>query len=136
MKHTNEVSIPRPVVIVVDDDRAVRNSLKFSLEVEGFAVKAYACAGDLLACDIRTGCACFVVDQILPGMNGLDLIARLRERRIATPAILVTTQPALAVRERAARDHVRIVEKPLLGNTLVDAIRDACMPPADNSRGT
>jgi two-component system, LuxR family, response regulator FixJ len=126
MKTQNNPS--SPVVIVVDDDRAVRNSLKFSLEVEGFAVRAYACAGDLLNAPIPPVCACFVVDQILPGMSGLDLISRLRARQISTPAILITTHPNAALTERAKRANIRVIEKPLLGNALVDSIRAACAP--------
>jgi two-component system response regulator FixJ len=130
MKAQTNPSSPRAVVIVVDDDRAVRNSLKFSLELEGFAVRAYACAGDLLDSPQFPACACFVVDQNMPGMNGLDLIAKLRERRISTPAILITTHPSAAVIERAKRAAVPIVEKPLLNGTLVDGIRAACAPHA------
>jgi FixJ family two-component response regulator len=76
-----------PVVIVVDDDSEVRNSLKFSLKVEGFAVRAYQSADDLLDSPNPLECACFAIDQKLLGMTGLDLVAKLRERRISTPAI-------------------------------------------------
>ena len=126
MKTQNNPSTPHAAVIVVDDDRAVRNSLKFSLEVEGFAVRAYACAGDLLNAPDRPVCACLVVDQNMPGMTGLDLIARLRKRDILAPAILITTQPNASVIERAQRADIRIIEKPLLGNALLDGIRAAC----------
>jgi len=119
-------SNPCTVVIVGDDDIAVRNSLKFSLEIEGFAVFAYRCAADLLDSSDPPDCGCFVVDQILPGMTGLDLIAKLRERRILTPAILITSHPSAAVIDRAKQAHVRIIEKPFLNNTLIEGIRAAC----------
>jgi FixJ family two-component response regulator len=121
------------VVIVVDDDTAVRNSLKFSLEIEGFAVVAYRCAADLLDSSDPPDCGCFVVDQNLPGMTGLDLIATLRERRILAPAILITTHPSAAVIARAKQTHVKIIEKPLLNNTLIDGIRVACLQPHPNA---
>jgi FixJ family two-component response regulator len=57
------------------------------------------------------------------GMSGLDLIATLRARRIDAPAILITTHPNAALRERAAVNGVPIVEKPLLGPTLSDSVR-------------
>jgi FixJ family two-component response regulator len=57
-------------------------------------------------------------------MSGLDLIAALRERNISTPAILITSHPSLSLRERANKAHIPIVEKPLLGNALLDKIRD------------
>jgi two-component system, LuxR family, response regulator FixJ len=117
---------PCPVVIVVDDDNAVRNSLKFSLKLDGFAVRAYGCAGELLESLDSLECACFVIDQNMPGMRGLDLIAKLRERRISSPAILITGDPSAAVIDRAKRADIRIVEKPFLNPALVDGIRAAC----------
>jgi len=124
MKMQSELSVPGPPVIIVDDDAAVRNSLKFSLEVEGFAVRVYPSAIELLneTEPLRDGC--LVVDQNMPGMSGLDLIAQLRARDIAVPAILMTSYPTTAVRERAARARVAIVEKPFLGNILIECIRD------------
>lgn len=112
------------VVIVIDDDVAVRNSLKFSLEIEGLAVRSYADAAEVLAADDLERCSCLVVDQNMPGMNGLELIALLRARRIAAPAILITSHPSLSLLERAQKADVPIVEKPLLGNALLDKIRD------------
>jgi FixJ family two-component response regulator len=61
----------------------------------------------------------------MPDMSGLELIARLRDRDISAPAILITSHASLALRERAERANIPIVEKPLLGNALLDAIRDA-----------
>ena len=127
MQNPSKQPNPCPVVIVVDDDCGVRKSLKFSLKVEGFAVLAYACAGDLLGSLDPLECHCFVIDQNMPGMKGLDLIAKLRERRISTPAILITGDPSAAVIDRAKRADIRIVEKPFLNPALVDGIRAACL---------
>ena len=127
MKRHGELAAIDPLVIVVEDDQAVRNSLTFSLEIEGFAVRSYADGRDLLD-DGREvpGGGCLVVDQHMPGMTGLDLISKLRARAVAAPAILVTSHPTVTVRDRAAKAGVRIVEKPLLGNALIDVIRDLC----------
>src|SRR5205085_4268734 len=126
MHNQIELSVPRSIVIVVDDDPAIRNSLKFSLEIEGFAVRTYACATEFLdSSDARVG-NCFVIDQKMPGMTGLDLISNLRARHISAPAILVTSQPSAALTKRAAQSDILIVEKPLLCNALVERIRDAC----------
>ena len=116
---------PTATVIVVDDDAAVRNSLKFSLEIEGFSVRAYSDGAELLRAGELTPCACFVIDQKLPGMNGLEVVAELRKEHIAAPVILITSHPNNAVQQRAALAGVPIVEKPLLGNTLIDRLRDA-----------
>lgn len=112
------------VVVIVDDDLAVRNSLKFSLEIEGLTVHSYATGPEALNADDLDRCDCFVIDQKMPGMDGLDLIATLRDRCVCAPAILITSYPSLSLRERAAKARIPIVEKPLLGNVLVDKICD------------
>jgi two-component system, LuxR family, response regulator FixJ len=124
MKRQGESSSAGPVVIVVDDDVAVRNSLKFSLEVEGFVVRAYPGGTELLKDAELQRAGCLVIDQNLSGMNGLEVVARLRARDVAVPAILITSYPTAALRDRAAAAGVAIVEKPFLGTILVDRIRD------------
>ena len=125
MNTPHELSPAGPVVIVVDDDAAVRNSLRFSLEVEGFAVRDYASGAELLKDTGRSGGGCLVVDQNMPGMTGLDLVARLRERAITFPIILMASRVTPVLRERAIRAGISLVEKPLLGNLLLDRIRGA-----------
>jgi len=113
-----------PLLIVLDDDAAVCASLKFALESEGFAVHTHRSGDDLLGDASLADCACFIVDQRLPAMSGLEVVAELRKKRIAAPAILITSQPTIMLQERAARAGVPIVEKPLLGNGLIDRVRD------------
>ena len=110
------------LVLVVDDDPAVRNSLKFALEIEGYRVRLFRGGSDLLGLANLPEASCVVVDYNLDGENGLDVIATLRRRNYATPAVLITSNPSGAVRQRAEAAGVPIVEKPLLGNALIDAI--------------
>ena len=124
MEKQDESTIQGFVVVVIDDDLAVRNSLKFSLEIEGLTVRGYATGVDFLNAGDVAPCDCFVIEQKMPGMSGLELIAQLRDREISAPAILTTSHASLALRERAERARIPIVEKPLLGNALLDAIRD------------
>jgi two-component system, LuxR family, response regulator FixJ len=124
MKRQGQLSAAGPLVIVVDDDLAVRNSLKFSLEVDGFVVRAYSGGIELLNDTELLRGGCLVIDQNLPGMNGLDLVAQLRVRDVAVPAILIASYPTAALSARAAKAGVPIVEKPLLGTALVDRIHD------------
>jgi FixJ family two-component response regulator len=121
-----QLKAKEPVVVVVDDDPAVCGSLKFSLELEGFSVRTFPDGAELLQDGNLDDCSCFVVDQRMPGMSGMDLIARLRERKVATPAILIISQPSDALSARAAAVAVPIVEKPFLNNMLVERIREAC----------
>lgn len=110
---------------VAVSDVAVRNSLRFSLQIEGFRVRAYADANELLSDPNMPLCDCFVIDQNMPGIGGLDLLAALGERSMPAPVILLSGRVNPALLQRAARAKVSIIEKPLLGNGLVDAIRAA-----------
>jgi FixJ family two-component response regulator len=117
------MAVRNALVIVVDDDAAVRNSLKFSLEVEGFAVRAYADGRELLKeVEFPRG-DCLVIDQNMPGMSGLEVLAVLRGRNVLIPAILITSHPDPALRRRADSAGAPIVEKPFLGSALIDGIR-------------
>jgi FixJ family two-component response regulator len=113
----------RSVVLVIDDDPAVRNSLKFALEVEGFSVQVYPTGTALLDEHDLPKNGCLVADYNLPGINGLDLIQLLRARDVKLPAILITSHPAAVIRSRAASAGVRLIEKPLLNDTLFQCIR-------------
>jgi two-component system response regulator FixJ len=125
----HELTMRGAVVAVVDDDPAVRHSLKFALEIEGFSVRVYPSGAELLNDLDTAGAECLVIDQNMPGMNGLDLVASLRNRNESAPAILMTSHPTIRLRESADKAGVPIIEKPLLGNTLIDRIRDALSRP-------
>ena len=116
----------RPMIAVVDDDPAVCGSLKFALELEGFAVRTYHSGAELIHVGDFEGFDCFVVDQRMPGMTGMELVEVLRARRILTPVILIISHPNAALSARAQKAAIPIVEKPLLGNALVERIREAC----------
>jgi FixJ family two-component response regulator len=112
----------RPLVVIVDDDPAVLNSLAFSLGVDGFAVALFHDGSELLR-GPSPDCACIVLDYRLPDMNGLDLADRLRARGVDAPMILITSDPAPRVLRRASAAGVRVIEKPLVDGDLQDAIR-------------
>ncbi len=113
------------VILVVDDDSAVRSSLKFMIEVEGFEVNAYSSAQELLNEDSLPANSCLVTDYHMPDMTGLELVDQLRDRQISIPAILMTANPTEILRNRAAAAGIPIIDKPLLGSRLLDAIRKA-----------
>jgi two-component system, LuxR family, response regulator FixJ len=125
MTHQNELSSNGLIVIVIGGDLAVRHALKFWLEVEGLTVRSYATGAELLVAGELARCDCLVVDQKIPETSGLQLIAQLRDRNFSAPAILVTSQPSLSQRKQADKAGVPIMEKPLLGNGLLDTIRGA-----------
>ncbi len=126
MKDGENAPTRRPVVAVVDDDPAVCGSLKFALELEGFAVRTYHSGSEVLGARDLGTCNCFVIDQRMPEMSGMDLVDALRGRQMSAPVILIISSPNTTLSARAAKAAIPIVEKPLLGNALVERIREAC----------
>ena len=113
-------------VIVVDNDTAVRNSLKFALELEGLAVRLFEDGAELLAATDLPRNGCFVIDYNMPGMNGIELVARLRQRGVDSPAILIASQVSDDLYDRAKRSgYRRVLEKPLYDSDLLDSIHAA-----------
>ncbi|WP_114947701.1 response regulator transcription factor [Microvirga calopogonii] len=120
------MSQPMGPVIVVDDDEAVRNSLKFALELEGLTVRLFKDGPDLLSSGDLPQNGCFVIDYNMPGMTGIELVNRLRLRRGDCRAILIASQVSDDLHDRAARSGFRIVlEKPLHDSELLDSIHAA-----------
>ena len=111
-------SVPSATIVLVDDDAALRTALTFTLELDGFAVVGFASGEDLLAATLPDPPVCLVLDYHLPGMTGVDTLARLRARGVKTPALLITSHPNPSVRVTIAALDAVIVEKPLLSDAL------------------
>ena len=116
---------PPPVLLIVEDDRSLLSALTFALDAEGFQTRPYADGQSLLAEKDGIVADCLVIDQRLPGLDGLSLLEILRGRNIAAPAILITSNPDRLCRQRARDLGIPIVEKPLLNNALHRAIEEA-----------
>jgi FixJ family two-component response regulator len=112
------------VVLVVDDDAAVRSALKFALEVEGLRVQLYENSAALLADQNLPEQGCLVIDYRMPGLDGLELIERLRSRNVPLPVILISGRINKQLLSRAERLGVsRVLEKPLSDAALIEGIR-------------
>jgi FixJ family two-component response regulator len=112
-----------PLVIVVDDDAAVRNSLKFLLEIDGFAVRTYESAQELVREGDSSDCRCLIVDHEMPHMTGFELVAALRKEGSEIPVILISGNVTPALKTRASNLGVPIIEKALMGDGLIELIR-------------
>ena len=115
----------QPLILVADDDRAVRESLKFALETEGLDVHVFDGGVDLLADPQLAEARCIVLDYRMSPMDGLAVMTELKARDLKAPVIFIAAHATDYLRRRAARagiDHV--IEKPLLDTALIDSIRD------------
>jgi len=116
-------STRRPRIAIVVDDDLLLNALAFSLEADGWEAAPFRRPVELLETPICVHC--LLVDRDLPGMDGLALILRLRERGVTTPAVIIAGKADAAFSERTARVGVWIVDKPLIGDEFKQRIRAA-----------
>lgn len=109
---------------IVEDDAAVAESLVALLASWGFDCRVYASAEACLAAGAEAAADCLLVDVRLPGMDGLALVAALRELGVATPAIMVTGHGDVAMAVRALQNGAQdFIEKPFIDADLVARIR-------------
>ena len=114
----------RKLVLIVDDDQAVREALQFALRLEGLCVHVHSGAAALLADPDLSRAACVILDDRMPRMDGFALLSRLQAGNANLPAIMLTSHATPGVRARAEAAGVsKVLEKPLLDNTLMDSIR-------------
>jgi two-component system response regulator FixJ len=116
---------PAMIVHVVDDDEAVRDSLRFLLEQEGHTVRIYPDATALLDSDLAPS-GCVVTDFQMPGIDGLQLQSRLAEREVALPVIVMTGHGDVPVAVRAMKAGAAdFLEKPFDDAQFLTAVRMA-----------
>ena len=115
-----------PLVHVIDDDDAVRVSLGFVLEMADLPNRTYASPVDFLAQATPQMQGCIITDVRMPVMNGLELVARLREIGVDLPVIVITGHGDVALAVEALRAGVKdFIEKPFDHETLLGSVRSA-----------
>lgn len=115
----------QPVVVIIEDDAAVLNSLEFALGVQGYAVLAFAHPAQALKSRRVVGADCLVIDYALPDSDGVEVLAALRARGVDCPAIIIASNPTARARQRAAGAGAPLIEKPLMGDLLASRIGEA-----------
>ncbi|WP_228259458.1 chemotaxis protein CheB [Siculibacillus lacustris] len=117
---------PAPTVWVVDDDDGVRTALRDVLEAEGVTVRDFASCEAFLAAHRPSAESCLLIDAYLPGMSGLELLARLREDGRNLPSIMITGNSdvpmAVAAMKAGASDFI---EKPIGRGELLASVERA-----------
>jgi len=115
-----------PVVFVIDDDASIRDSLALMLGLAGYATRLFADAESFLAAFQPDWTGCVVADLRLPGMNGIELQAKLAALGSRMPFIIITAHGDVPAARTAFRANaVDFIEKPFEESQLQTAIAAA-----------
>ncbi|WP_231728167.1 response regulator FixJ [Sphingopyxis sp. H050] len=111
---------------MIDDDDSARHSLEFLLDCAGIRVRGFASADAFLAAAPPVDGACVVTDVRMPGTNGMELVAVLRERGASVPVIVITGHADVPLAIQAIKAGVAdFIEKPFDDEAMLGAIRQA-----------
>jgi two-component system response regulator FixJ len=114
------------VVYVIDDDEAVRDSLRFLLNTAGLVAQTYESATSFLNHLPRVKAGCIVTDVRMPGLSGLDLLRRLKELHSAVPVIVITGHGDVPLAVEAMKSGAAdFLEKPFNDEALLAAVNVA-----------
>lgn len=124
-----------PVVFVVDDDADIRAALREVLEADGRIVETFGSSEAFLAAWRPGGAGCLIVDAYLPGMDGMELLRRLRAAGHELPAIAITGSGDVSIAVQAMKAGVSdFIEKPVGPDELLACVGRALEHGADLSR--
>ena len=118
------MSSPGVTVYIVDDDEAIRDSLRWLLEAKGFVVETYPSAEQFLM-DYRWDYpGCLILDVRMPGISGLELYEKLSALNYCLPVVFITGHGDVPMAVNAVKmGAVDFIEKPFKDQELVDLIQ-------------
>lgn len=115
-----------PTVYVVDDDVSVRESLELLIQWAGWKAETYSSAQDFLARPRPRVPSCLILDVELPGLNGLDVQARVAADQSEMPIVFITGYGNIPRTVRAMKaGAAEFLTKPFADDVLLDAVQRA-----------
>ncbi|MEP2722573.1 response regulator FixJ [Roseibium sp.] len=115
-----------PIVYVIDDDESARHSLEFLLDVAGIRVRSFVSADAFLQSSPPLTGACVVTDVRMPGVSGVELAEKLKQRDRAVPIIVITGHADVPLAIQAMKAGAAdFLEKPFDDEAILSAIRKA-----------
>ena len=113
-------------ICVVDDDDAVRDSMRMLLESYGLTVEDFPSARAFLARAGKPRCGCVLLDLHMPEMSGLELLDRMHSEGSNAPVIVITGRgDPVTMRHAKDAGAFAIFDKPVNDEALVRSIGDA-----------
>jgi FixJ family two-component response regulator len=122
--------VAKSLIVGVDDDFRVRESIARLVKSAGYELKIFPSAESLLESGTLAEAACLVSDIRMPGIGGLELQLRVKTAYPKRPVILISAHVDEEVRSRALREGaLEFLYKPFDGEELLRAIQRAIEPP-------
>lgn len=116
----------KPRILVVDDEAAIRDSMRMILEYEGYEVLLAATGEEGVAMAEREGPDLVFLDVKMPGMDGLEVLQRLRHFAEVTPVVVVSGHATISTAVEATRlGAFDFIEKPLSSERVLVTVRNA-----------
>jgi two-component system, LuxR family, response regulator FixJ len=114
------------IVHLIDDDAAVRDAVGLLLRTEGYKVNTYESAPAFLKAAVNHAEGCVVTDVRMPEMNGIALIAKMKEDRISMPVVVLTAHADVPLAVEAMKlGAIDLLEKPFEDEALLGAVSAA-----------
>lgn len=115
-----------PIIYLVDDDDAVRQSLSLLIRTVGLRADAFARPDDFLAAYDANAIGCVVLDIRMPGMSGFEVLERLEAARVTHPVVMVTGHGSVDLCRRAFKTGaMEFLQKPIDDQLFLDTLQKA-----------
>jgi len=125
---------PEPVIYVIDDDDAVRQSLEFLLKTAGYAVRGFESAKAFLEILPELKFGCIITDVRMPEISGIDLLRNVKDHGADIPVIVITGHGDISLAVEAMKlGAVDFLEKPFDDDQLLDALKSTLSRDADKA---
>jgi FixJ family two-component response regulator len=114
------------LIAIIDDDDAMRDSLRDLMEAAGLVARCFGSAEEFLASGLHRQAACLITDILMPKMSGLELQTKLKDEECDIPIIFITAHGDATMRIQAMRaGAVEFLEKPFDHHLLLKTVRAA-----------
>jgi len=118
--------MPKPRILVIDDEAAIRDSLKMTLEYEGYEFLGAATGQEGLALAERETPDLVLLDVKMPGMDGLEVLDRLRSLNESLPVVVISGHGTIATAVDATKKGAfDFIEKPFASDRVLVSLRNA-----------
>src|SRR4026209_837877 len=118
--------MPKSRILVIDDEAAIRDSLKMTLEYEGYEFIGAATGQEGLALAEREAPDLVLLDVKMPGMAGIEVLERLRNMNDTLPVVVVSGHGTIGTAVEATKKGAfDFIEKPFASARVLVSLRDA-----------